>query len=257
MPKLSEGFPYTGDRYQTYVADVNEGFTAEGFPYTGNRYQTYEDPDDLWTPFFQNGGPMVNEGFSYGQNHPQKQKYQEVRRGKYSSLWMNEGFSNNSSYETPMKVPKSIRYNPDRRTPHYRGNGIQEITLAGTLYKNHPCYSTFRNYIELPIKDGYSHYKGNRQIVVGGVLDNPSDPRFNCLRTTRVPLSSGSLSYTRYKTQPRFDLDSEIMRSINGKKEGFSVKYPSRGRNCAYKFHPPGGRYCMYSTGGRYVCLDN
>ncbi len=146
---------------------------------------------------------------------------------------MFEGFDANTVRYPYANVPKYLQ--DTKLKPHMNANPIQSMYLSGSLYKNHPCYSTFQNYNNLPIKDGYQHTKRGNQIVVGGVLDNPLDPRFNCLRTTRQPLSSGHLSLVRYKFQPLSvygeDLDTQIMRDLSEQTDNLlqnSLSYGSR-----------------------------
>lgn len=122
---------------------------------------------------------------------------------------------------------------------------IQELYLSGSLYKNHPCYGVFRDYNHVPIDNGYAHFKSGKQIVVGGTLSNPLDPRFQCLRNLKVPLSSGKLTYIKYKIKPMT--------------EGFSTGMhlsPYIGK-CSHCTRRDGDirKHCMYTTDGKFLCM--
>lgn len=137
---------------------------------------------------------------------------------------------------------------------NYNGYNIQELYLSGSLFKNHPCFGTFRNNMQLGIKDGYLHFKGPNHIEMGGILDNPFDPRFTCLRTTRTPLSTGNITYIQYKNEPRIEGFSMGANTIGGP----SADVPCREPHCAYRFRVYGDEsspFCMYSSDGKFICM--
>jgi hypothetical protein len=131
-------------------------------------------------------------------------------------------------------------------------SNIQELYLSGSINKQHPCYSTFRNNIHIPVKNGFSTYKGRDKIVVQGILDTPTDPRFTCLRTVRTGLSDGNVVYVQYKNEPR-------------QVESFEIVAPCKDDFCVYKrkIYMAGNSWnmetnknmCMYTSDGDFICL--
>lgn len=96
-------------------------------------------------------------------------------------------------------------------SPHHNGASISQISLSGSVNKSHPCFTTFKQNIQKPIKGGYSQLTKDGRILVGGSLDSIQDPRFVCMRATHKPLSSGSTEYKRKAYQS----DQKLMQTLS------------------------------------------
>ena len=123
-------------------------------------------------------------------------------------------------------------------------NIVENLYMNGVINSNHPCFPTFNKYMNLGIKNGVLKYNSSKQIVVSGLLDDPRDPRFKCLRAARVPLTTGNVAYITRSSAPRI--------------EGFQLEMPAGENNCVYKYQYNGqDQYgnCMYSSDGKLICL--
>lgn len=124
----------------------------------------------------------------------------------------------------------------------YLRNGVQEMFINGEIHRDHVCFPVFVKNMHLGITSGDIFYKTPNKIVVNGVLDDPYDPRFRCLQSSKQPLSKGIWTFVKY---------SNVQRT-----EPFSIEMPTSFANSVYRYnyYGPNHNKCMYSTDGKYLC---
>jgi hypothetical protein len=126
---------------------------------------------------------------------------------------------------------------------------ITQLYLNGSLYYKHPCFETFRQNMHLGIKSGYIHFRGTDEIVVHGIIDSPFDPRYICLVTSGLPLSTG----TMVRMEESQIIKTNKIENFNNTEKKDNCK--SCVSNCVYNFsYNNSNKNCMYSAGGNLIC---